>query len=141
MRALYTAASGMAAQETNVQVISNNIANTGTVGFKRSRVEFSDIIATSPLQDPKRVVGAGTVLRAISQQFTQGAIQSSLNTLDLAVTGQGMFTVRPKPPTNEIRFTRAGTFSVDAQRYVVDNEGQQLQVLRNPTSTACVPLS
>ena len=126
---LFTSLTGLNGAQAELTTISNNIANTGTVGFKRGRVEFGDIIATSPFQDPKRVVGAGTTVKAIAQQFTQGALQSSLNTLDMAVTGQGFFAVRPKPPSNEIRFTRAGAFAVDPQRFVVDSEGQHVQIL------------
>lgn len=125
---MYTSLTGLNGAQTEMSTISNNIANVGAFGFKRSRAEFADIIATSPLQNPSRVYGSGTALKAIRQQFTQGAIQSSLNVLDMALTGQGFFMVKPKLATNEVQFTRNGSFSVDSQRFVVDSSGQTLQV-------------
>ncbi len=124
---MYTSLTGLNGAQTELSTISNNIANVEAYGFKKSRAEFADIIATSPLQNPGRVYGAGTVLKTIKQQFTQGAIQSSLNVLDVALTGQGFFMVKPKLATNEVQFTRNGSFSVDNQRFVVDSSGQALQ--------------
>jgi flagellar hook protein FlgE len=125
---MYTSLTGLNGAQTELSTISNNIANVGAYGFKRSRAEFADIIATSSLQNPSRVYGSGTALKTIRQQFTQGAIQSSLNVLDMAVSGQGFFTVKPKLATSEVQFTRNGSFTVDNQRFVVDSSGQALQV-------------
>lgn len=125
---MYTSLTGLAGSQTELSVISNNIANVGTSGFKRSRAEFGDIIATSPLQNPGRVYGSGSVIKSIKQQFTQGPIQSSLNVLDLALTGQGFFAVKPKLASNEVSFSRNGSFTVDSDRYVVDSSGNALQV-------------
>lgn len=124
----YTSLSGLSGAQTELSTISNNIANVGTTGFKRSRAEFGDIIATSPLQKSNRVIGSGVALKAINQQFTLGAIKASLNSLDIAISGQGFLAVKPKMASNEVVFTRNGAFTVDANRYVVDAAGQTLQV-------------
>ncbi len=125
---MYTSLTGLNSAQTDLSVISNNVANVGTVGFKRSRAEFGDIIATSPLQNPSRVYGSGSALKAVNQQFTQGAIQASLNVLDMALTGQGFFTVKSKGAANDVSFSRDGSFTVDNDRYVVDATGNALQV-------------
>ncbi len=137
--ALYTSLTGITTAQTDLSVVSNNIANANSVGFKRARAEFSDIVATSPLQNPGTVYGAGTTLRAISQQFSQGAIQSSMNALDLALGGQGFFTVRADGGAGDILFTRNGSFSTDAQGAIIDAKGRHLQaypVNQNGVATA-----
>lgn len=125
---MYTSLTGLNAAQTDLSVISNNVANVGTVGYKRSRAAFGDIIATSPLQNPARVYGSGTGLKAVTQQFSQGAIEASLNVLDMAVSGQGFFTVKSKTGSTDLSFSRDGSFTVDNDRYVVDNTGSALQV-------------
>ena len=110
-----TALSGLNAAQTELATTANNIANSGTNGFKRSRVTFGDIIATSPMQNPARNVGSGTYVRAVAQQFKQGAIETSDSALDLAISGQGFFTVRAGQGDTEVSFTRNGAFGVDAQ--------------------------
>jgi len=89
----YTALTGLNGSQADISATSNNIANVGTTGFKRSRAEFGDIFATSPLQNASSSIGSGTILKGIKQQFTQGNISSSLNALDLAISGQGFFYV------------------------------------------------
>jgi flagellar hook protein FlgE len=126
--ALYTSLTGLAASQTELSVISNNIANTGTNGFKRSRANFGDIISTSPMQSAGRSIGSGTGLKNIQQQFTQGQVASSLNVLDMALNGNGFFTVKSKSSGAEVSFTRNGSFSVDNERTVVDSSGNALQV-------------
>ena len=79
----YTALTGLNGASADISATSNNIANVGTTGFKRSRAEFGDIFATSPLQNASSSIGSGTILKGIKQQFTQGNISSSLNALDL----------------------------------------------------------
>lgn len=125
---MYTSLTGLNAAQTDLSVISNNVANVGTVGFKRSRAEFGDIIATSPLQNPSRVYGSGAGLKAVTQQFSQGAIEASLNVLDMAISGQGFFTVKSKAGSTDLQFSRDGSFTVDSDRYVVDSTGNALQV-------------
>ncbi len=128
-----TALSGLNAAQTELATTANNIANASTNGFKRSRVTFGDIIATSPMQNPARAIGSGTSVRAVAQQFQQGAIETSDSALDLAISGQGFFTVRAGRGDSEISFTRNGAFGVDADRYVVDSAGRRLQLF--PTTT------
>ena len=87
----YTALTGLNAATAQLGVTANNIANVGTAGFKRSRADFGDIFATSPLQQASSVVGQGVSLKKVSQEFSQGNIQVSSNALDLAITGDGFF--------------------------------------------------
>ncbi len=131
--AFSTGLTGLHGAQTELSTIANNIANVSTNGFKRSRVSFGDIISTSPLQNPSRVIGSGTSVRAVSQQFQQGAIETSDSSLDLAISGQGFFTVKGAGGTGQVSFTRNGSFAVDANRYVIDNSGRRLQLF--PTTT------
>ena len=124
----YTSLTGLNGAQADIAAISNNIANVGTTGFKRSRAEFGDIFATSPLQAASSAVGSGTILKSIKQQFTQGNIESSLNALDLAISGQGFFALKPSLTSTQTVYTRNGAFSVNNDRYVVDAQGQLLQV-------------
>ena len=122
----YTALTGLNGSQADIAATSNNIANVGTTGFKRSRAEFGDIYATSPLQNASSAIGSGTILKGVKQQFTQGNIATSLNTLDLAITGQGFFAMKPSITSNQIVYTRNGSFGVDNQRNIVDSSGQLL---------------
>src|SRR3546814_17560892 len=106
---------------------SDLIANVGTIGFKRSRAEFGDIISSSALQSAGRVAGSGTALKTIKQQFTQGAIQSSLNVMDMSIMGEGFFMVKSTSGTTDMSFTRNGSFSVNSERFEVDTSDQALQ--------------
>jgi flagellar hook protein FlgE len=124
----YTALTGLNGAQADISATSNNIANVGTTGFKRSRAEFGDIFATSPLQNASSSIGSGTILKGISQQFTQGNIASSLNALDLAISGQGFFALKPSLTASQTVYTRNGSLSVDNDRYVVDSAGQYLLV-------------
>lgn len=131
----YTALSGLKAQQTELSVISNNIANVGTTGFKKSSAEFGDIVSSAPLQT-STVAGQGTRLRGIAQQFTQGGFENSDRSLDLAISGQGFFVTRSSQSNSQVSYTRNGGFRVDANRYVVDSSGAYLQVL--PTDSTGV---
>ncbi len=124
----YTSLTGLNGAQADIATISNNVANVGTTGFKRARAEFGDIFATSPLQNANSAIGSGTILKSVKQQFTQGNIQSSLNALDLAISGQGFFAMKPSLTSSQTVFTRNGSFSVNNDRYVVDSKGQYLQV-------------
>ena len=124
----YTALTGLNGASADISATSNNIANVGTTGFKRSRAEFGDIFATSPLQNASSSIGSGTILKGIKQQFTQGNISSSLNALDLAISGQGFFALKPSLTSAQIVYTRNGSLSVNDDRYVVDSAGQYLLV-------------
>ena len=122
----FTSLTGLNAATTQLAVTSNNIANAGTTGFKRSRSDFGDIFATSPLQKASTVVGQGTALKQVTQEFSQGNIELSGNSLDLAVTGEGFFPLRSGD--GQSQFTRNGSFLLDEQNTVVNSAGQSLQV-------------
>jgi flagellar hook protein FlgE len=121
----YTSLSGLKGAQSDLSVISNNIANVGSTGFKKSRAEFGDLISASPLQSGS-VAGQGTRLKEISQQFTQGGFQTSDRALDLAISGQGFFVTKTGA---QLSYTRNGAFSLDGDRYLVDSNGAYLQVL------------
>ena len=122
----YTALTGLNGSQADISSTSNNIANVGTTGFKRSVAEFGDIFATSPLQNSSSSIGSGTILKGIKQQFTQGNISSSLNALDLAISGQGFFALKPSLTSAQTVYTRNGSLNVNNDRYVVDSAGQFL---------------
>lgn len=124
--AFFTSLTGLNAATAQLGVTSNNIANAGTTGFKRSRAEFGDIFSSSPLQKASSVVGQGTIIKSISQEFSQGNIEFSQNTLDLAISGQGFFAVKPDFTSVQTVYTRNGSFSLNNDRYVVDGAGQYL---------------
>ena len=122
----YTALTGLNGSQADISASSNNIANVGTTGFKRSRAEFGDIFATSPLQNSRSSIGSGAIIKGVKQQFTQGNIASSLNALDLAISGQGFFCLKPSLTSSQTVYTRNGSFNVDNNRNVVDSSGQFL---------------
>src|SRR3546814_2641083 len=95
---------------------SSDVCSSDLIGFKRSRAEFGDIISSSALQSAGRVAGSGTALKTIKQQFTQGAIQSSLNVMDMSIMGEGFFMVKSTSGTTDMSFTRNGSFSVNSER-------------------------
>ena len=122
----YTSLTGLNAATTQLGVTANNIANVGTTGFKRSRADFGDIFATSPLQKATNTVGQGVALKQVSQEFTQGNIAFSANALDLAITGDGFFPLQAgagQPYT----YTRNGQFMLNEQRNVVNAAGERLR--------------
>ena len=121
----YTSLTGLNAATAMLGVTSNNISNVGTTGFKRSRADFGDIFATSPLQKASSTVGQGVSLKQVSQEFGQGNISFSSNALDLAVTGDGFFPLRSADGLQEI-FTRNGSFLLNEQFNVVNSSGQRL---------------
>ena len=124
----YTSLTGLQGAQKDLAAISNNVANVGSTGFKKSRVEFGDIISTAPTLAPNQLIGSGTVVKAVRQQFSQGALQQSASGLDLAITGEGFFAVKPSLTTEQVTFTRNGAFTVNADRYVVDSTGANLQI-------------
>lgn len=125
----YTSLSGLKAAQTDLATISNNVANVGSAGFKKSRAIFGDLFASAPTQTTKMIAGQGTRLNGITQQFTQGTLEATDKTLDLAIAGEGMFVVRGDAPRSEISYTRNGAFQVDVNRRVVDTIGATLQLL------------
>lgn len=121
----YTSLTGLNAATTQLSVTSNNIANVSTTGFKRSRADFGDIFATSPLQKASSVIGQGVALKRVSQEFSQGNIQFSANSLDLAITGDGFFPLKSADGLQDI-YTRNGTFVLNDSFAVVNSAGQAL---------------
>ena len=131
----YTSLTGLNAATTELAVTSNNIANAGTSGFKRSDADFGDIFATSPLQRAASVIGAGVSLKSVSQEFSQGNIEFSANSLDLAITGDGFFAL--ESPDGTKIFTRNGGFMLNEQNQMVNAAGQALMSLPvDSTNTA-----
>lgn len=120
--------SGLNAASSALDVSSNNIANVGTTGYKESRAEFADIFAASSLGTASNAVGAGVQLASVSQQFTQGNLNFTDNTLDLAVSGDGFFVMRPNQTSSELIYTRAGAFQVDQNGFIVNSASEVLQV-------------
>ncbi|MFM8941461.1 MAG: flagellar basal-body rod protein FlgG [Phenylobacterium sp.] len=137
MQALRTAATGMSAQQLNVEVISNNIANMNTVGFKRQRAEFQDLLyqtlerAGSQSSDQGTVVptglqvGAGVTAGSIYRITEQGPTTQTGNKLDIAIQGRGYLQVLM--PTGELAYTRAGNLSLNDQGQLVTSDGYQIQ--------------
>lgn len=123
-----TAISGLNAAQSDLEVTSNNIANVNTTGFKKSRTEFGDIYATSALGSSSTAVGSGVILQAVSQQFNQGNMNFTSNTLDFGISGEGFFVMAPDSTSTERVYTRAGAFGVNADGSVVNATGQLLQV-------------
>jgi flagellar basal-body rod protein FlgG len=136
IRALFSAASGMTAQQTNVDNIAHNLANANTVGFKQRRTQFQDLLYQSMVQ-PGAAAGAQTVVptglqvglgtRPSSNEiiFTQGSFQLTGNPLDMVIEGRGFFQVRRA--TGEIAYTRSGNFHLDRDGNVVTSDGESLE--------------
>ncbi len=123
----YTSLSGLRAAQTDLAVISHNLANVSTNGFKKSRSEFADVIASSVGTNPTQAIGSGTVVKANRQQFSQGNLVQTSSALDIAISGDGFFAVKPLLDGGPVNFTRNGSFLVNADRYVVDTAGSHLQ--------------
>ena len=131
-----TALSGLNAAQAELNVTANNIANVSTTGFKQSRAEFADIFATSSFGGTGTSVGNGVLLADVAQQFGQGNLEFSANTLDLAISGQGFFIFSASGTNSNSLFSRNGELGVDNNGFVVNNTGAQLQVFPvNPDGT------
>jgi flagellar hook protein FlgE len=125
----YTSLSGLKGAQSDLSTISNNIANSGSIAFKRSRAQFGDVFAAAPTQTTRTVAGQGTRLNGVLQQFTQGSLEATDKTLDLGIVGEGFFAVRSPAPRSELTFTRNGAFTVRNDRAVVDTIGSTLQLM------------
>jgi flagellar hook protein FlgE len=119
------ALSGLNAAQQDLDVTANNIANVDTTGFKSSTTEFADLFSSSQQGVSSTAVGNGTSVSEVSQQFTQGNIDSTGNNLDLAISGNGFFTMSDN---GALSYTRDGQFQEDSDGYVTDSEGNRLQV-------------
>jgi flagellar basal-body rod protein FlgG len=145
MRALYTAASGMSAQQFNIDTISNNLANVNTTGFRENKARFQDLIYQQ-LRAPGTPVGAsvipvaqevglGVKIGSSEKLFTQGVIQQTGNSLDVAIEGDGFFQVTQ--PDGTTAYTRDGSFKRDANGAIVTADGfflsPQITIPQNAT--------
>lgn len=151
IKALNTAATGMASQETQVNTISNNIANANTTGFKKGRTEFEDLLYETVTESGARSsattrynvgtqVGTGSKVAAVRKEFTQGSPQITKNPYDLLINGDGFFGIQM--PNDEVRFTRDGSFSVDAQGNMVTKNGYRvIPGFTFPPNTVSVSIS
>jgi flagellar hook protein FlgE len=119
------ALSGLDAAQSDLNVTANNIANAGTTGFKSSTAQFSELFSAAAQGVSHTQVGGGVQLTDVQQQFSQGDIQTTGNSLDMALNGNGFFTVSDAGST---QYTRAGSFTTNADGYVVNSQGQFLQV-------------
>lgn len=136
MRSLWTAASGMVAQQANIDVVSNNLANVNTTGFKKSRSDFEDLMyqtmrqsGTATGADTQLPTGIqlGSGVRQVATQkiYTQGSTQSTGNDLDMTIEGDGFFQITMSDGT--INYTRDGAFKRDEQGRIVTSEGYPLE--------------
>ena len=135
IRAIWTAASGMQAQQLSIDVIANNLANVNTAGFKRSRVDFQDLLyqtlrpagaaGSGGSQIPTGMqLGHGVRPSAIQRLFLQGDYQQTQNELDVAIEGSGFFQVSRSD--GQVAYTRAGAFKLDQEGRIVTSEGFRL---------------
>jgi flagellar basal-body rod protein FlgG len=135
LKALNTSATGMQAQQTNMEVISNNIANVGTAGFKKSRAEFEDLMYQT-IKEPGQATGANSVsptgvqtglgvrTASVQKDFTFGSSQVTKNPLDIQIEGPGFFQIQT--PDGQIAYTRDGSFKRDPQGKIIDKNGNVL---------------
>lgn len=146
MRALWTAGTGMVAQQANIDVISNNLANVNTTGFKKSRTDFQDLMyqtirqagsTTGPDTQLPTGIQIGHGVRQVSTQklYTEGSMQQTGNSLDVAIEGDGFFQITM--PDGTVAYTRDGSFKKDSQGQIVTSEGFPLepQITIPPTAT------
>ena len=149
IRALYTAASGMSAQQQNIDNVAHNLANVNTTGFKKSRVEFEDLVydqtkvpgaPTSTTAEAPTGLETGLGVRAVatSRDFGRGNLKATNSPLDLAIEGDGFFQVQL--PTGDVGYTRAGTFHLNGEGTLVTSDGYpvepQIQIPPNATSVS-----
>jgi len=136
IRSLWTGTTGMGAQQLNLDVIANNLANVSTTGFKRSRADFEDLlyqnikVPGSPVSGDTRSptgiqVGVGVRPAAVQKIFTQGDLVQTENELDVAIEGSGFFQV--ELPDGNVAYTRAGSLKRDANGGLVTSEGYTVQ--------------
>ncbi|MBF0545354.1 MAG: flagellar basal-body rod protein FlgG [Candidatus Riflebacteria bacterium] len=135
MRSLYSASTGMKGQEVNIDVISNNLANVSTTGFKKNRVDFQDLIYQT-VKEPGAPVATGATypvgiqlghgVRPVATQkiFTQGEFQQTDNPLDVVIEGRGFFQVQL--PSGEIGYTRDGAWKINENGIIVNSDGYQV---------------
>jgi flagellar hook protein FlgE len=133
-----TSLSGLNAASADLDVTSNNIANVATNGFKGSRAEFSDIFSSSALGTTANAIGSGVQLSSVSQQFGQGNLDFTENTLDMAVSGEGFFVMKSNQTSSNLQYTRAGAFQVNKDGFIANSAGEILQAFPVDATTGAV---
>lgn len=134
----FTSLSGLKNAETDLKVIAHNIANAETVGFKKSSVQFADLVATGSATDPRRSPGIGATVAGITQDFVLGPLEQTGRALDLAIDGDGFFALS-NPFSGDVSYTRNGNFRLTAAGELEDSWGNRLQAY--PVNAAGVPTS
>lgn len=134
----FTSLSGLKNADTDLRVIAHNIANAETVGFKKSSVQFSDLVATGSATDPRRSPGIGATIAGITQDFVLGPLEQTGRALDLAIDGDGFFALA-NPFSGDVSYSRNGNFRLTAVGELEDSWGNRLQAYPvdaagNPTS-------
>jgi len=122
----YTSLTGLKNAQTDLSVVSHNIANAETGGFKKSDTAFSDIVSASILTDPALTTGIGARVASITQNFSLGPIEQTGSALDVAINGEGFFTV-VNPLSGQTNYTRNGSFTVDGNGFIKNAQGARLQ--------------
>ena len=131
----YTSLSGLKNAQVQLNVTAHNIANAETVGFKKSRVSFSDIVGGSATSSPKMIQGIGSAVEAINQNFVTGPVEQTGGALDLAVSGDGFFTTK-SATTGQTYYTRNGAFDVDESGFVHDGSQNRVQIFADGADPA-----
>ncbi len=150
LRALYSAAAGMQSQQMNLDVISNNLANANTTGYKATKLQFQDLLYENISEAGSQQgggnmlptslqIGQGSVPVATERSFTQGDLTQTGNNLDVAIQGQGFFEVQM--PDGTYSYTRDGSFKTDAQGRIVTNDGYPLMGGFQPVPTGTTTIS
>jgi flagellar hook protein FlgE len=121
------ALTGLSAAQKDLDVTANNIANVNTTGFKESRAEFADVYASSVFSSGKTKNGDGAQTTSVAQQFHQGSLKFTNNSLDLAITGEGYFAMAEEFGSQDYAYTRAGAFKLNKDNFIVDAAGNFLQ--------------
>ena len=135
IRSLYTAATGMIAQQTQIDTTSNNISNVNTIGYKKQRAEFADLFyqtmeyagtsTSNTTRSPTGIeIGLGVRPTAVTKIFSQGNFKETSNNLDMAITGSGFFQIQL--PDGTTAYTRNGAFKLDSEGNVVNSDGYLL---------------
>ena len=117
----FTSLSGLRNAQTDLQVVAHNIANAETVGFKKSSVQFADLVATGSSTDPRRSPGIGATIAGITQDFVLGPLEQTGRSLDLAIDGDGFFALS-NPLSGDVSYTRNGNFRLTATGGLEDRQ-------------------
>ena len=137
MTSFYTSLNGLKNSQTDLGTIAHNIANAETTGFKKSSVEFADLVANGSAANPRMTQGLGATVAGINQNFALGSIEQTGRSLDIAIDGDGFFATR-NPENGEVLFTRNGNFQIDATGNLTDFAGKNLQMFQIDATGAVV---